>query len=858
VEFGSLSTALGIFDKKIEESNEKTTKLGRVLKANSVDTHDNQKALEGMFTILSKLPDGATQTRLAIEAFGRSGKEMLGLVKEAHGDLPALIRRLDEMGATISDKDARAAHEFNEKLELLKKQFDAAKVKVGQELLPVFEKLFDDLSSWLANNEGELRSWGETFAATARTIINWAGAIKSAFNSIQSITPGSAADDPHQGGPSYAGQLWEWVTGPSADQAKIDAAFGKGPPPHMATPAEIEAQGRAARQAQEAAQADARRRQALEAATTRQLGAGGGGKKGGSGAGKEARAELKELEDNIRDESERHTQFNEELRRAYERRIYDLNKYVKDTKDELDKHFNAVSDEYDKEEELIKETVKGRAQQHEKLADLDRKRNQALRQYEKDRTAIEDEAADKRHAATEARKDALLNVAEESARSRINAVQRAVSLETKKESDAAREIGDIQLDLQRKQAARIQDRLRQAEVGSAEYKRIQGEYAAAEIAYAETVAATAAQVAEALKKEADARRELIEQERIYSIEVRRQEIEVAAGSTRFPSRRERLSVLRQLAQQETDLENEQHNQKKEQLERDRQIAEQKLEDTKVYDRLLEDETRRHNAAMKDINNKEKQGERAEDPFGGIKDEFEKWKVGIENTSESVRNSVGKLATDVFHIASDMTAALGQGIEANILYGESIGLAMKKALAAELAHVSAEAWIESLRHAAWAVGSLAFGNFAAAAKHAEAAAGFAALALIAGKAGGALAQSAGLRGSSTASGSAVAASANPTPNNQSFNYGGQLSTPSSSDLAGGSRYQGRPGPGAAIAAVLNGLNAQLSRIQGIPPGQMVALGAPAASGEISAAVLQHTGENHEFTANLNYRLNAGRV
>jgi hypothetical protein len=235
VKFDQVGSALGIFDKKLEGAAEKSSKLGRVLKANGVDVTDNQKALEGLFTILARLPEGQVQTALAMEAFGKGGKNMLAIVKQAHGDLPGFIRLLDQMGATISDKDAAAAHEFDAKLEVLKHQFDAAKVKVGEELLPVFMQLFDNLSSWISRNQQELRDWGHTFKDVALVIIEAAKDIKRQFDetlsgwrTLQSLTP-SAANDPHQTSMSRsANGLWQWTQ----DQLAQGSAYipGNGDP----------------------------------------------------------------------------------------------------------------------------------------------------------------------------------------------------------------------------------------------------------------------------------------------------------------------------------------------------------------------------------------------------------------------------------------------------------------------------------------------------------------------------------------------------------------------------------------------------------------------------------------------------
>lgn len=105
----------------------------------------------------------------------------------------------------------------------------------------------------------------------------------------------------------------------------------------------------------------------------------------------------------------------------------------------------------------------------------------------------------------------------------------------------------------------------------------------------------------------------------------------------------------------------------------------------------------------------------------------------------------------FHTASQtyvvgafhgMADAATDAIQAWILYGGSLGKALKQALAAELAHIAAKAAIQSVLHAAYALGSLAFGDFAGAARHGIAAAKFAAVAALTGIAARGLASGSG--------------------------------------------------------------------------------------------------------------------
>jgi hypothetical protein len=338
VSFAQIGAGLGIFEKKLEAGAEKSSKLSRVLKDQGVDVRDNQAALEGMFRILSRLPEGETQTGLAMESFGRGGKAMLAVVKQAHGDLPTAIKLLEQMGAVMSDKDAAAAQEFEAKQKLLAAQFDVLKVKVGEEVMPVFEQLFDNLSKWLAQNGDDFKSWGQILGGVAVAAINWAHEVAGAWretlsiiNAVSSMQP-KAADDPHTGGQSYAGRAWQWLTGPDTSQWEQGTGHG---PSRMVSQAEAEAQGaqaKAEREAHDRAEASwqaylkrvERDKAALAARVSGLMGEGAGrkGRKGGgdAAANRVAQAALESAQIDLRN-AESIYQTASQLAKTY----YDLN-----------------------------------------------------------------------------------------------------------------------------------------------------------------------------------------------------------------------------------------------------------------------------------------------------------------------------------------------------------------------------------------------------------------------------------------------------------------------------------------------------------------------------------------------------
>jgi hypothetical protein len=239
VNFNQIGAGLGIFEKKLEAGAEKSSKLSRVLKDQNVDIRDNQASLEGMFRILSQLPDGETKTALAMEAFGRGGKAMLAIIAQAKGDLPTAIKLLEQMGAVMSDKDAAAAQEFQAKQALLSAQFDVLKVKVGEQVMPIFEQLFDNLSKWLAQNSADFQSWGQILGGVALAAINWAHEVAAAWRETLSIINAVSSAVPRRepGAPVTASSEDEYLAqgGQPASQDfggfGAAAARGAGTPP---------------------------------------------------------------------------------------------------------------------------------------------------------------------------------------------------------------------------------------------------------------------------------------------------------------------------------------------------------------------------------------------------------------------------------------------------------------------------------------------------------------------------------------------------------------------------------------------------------------------------------------------------
>lgn len=108
-------------------------------------------------------------------------------------------------------------------------------------------------------------------------------------------------------------------------------------------------------------------------------------------------------------------------------------------------------------------------------------------------------------------------------------------------------------------------------------------------------------------------------------------------------------------------------------------------------------------------------------------DFNPWKDAIEQLRKQLADFSQFISSTVVGAINGIGQALGDGVVAWVLYGEGFGKAMRQSLALLAAKIAAEATMQAVLHAAYAIGSLAFGDVRGAAQHALAAAKFGALA-----------------------------------------------------------------------------------------------------------------------------------
>lgn len=164
----TVSGALGIFQRHMIEAQEQGSEMSKVFKQLSIDTSDNEKALRQAIEQLRKMPEGAAQTALAMKLFGRSGREVLALIKEMDTDLDSFMGTLREAGILIGTDTAKAGDQLSDSMVRLNQQFAAVQRLVAQEFAPTVLTAVQDLTKLIVENKAAISGWATYFMDAAR------------------------------------------------------------------------------------------------------------------------------------------------------------------------------------------------------------------------------------------------------------------------------------------------------------------------------------------------------------------------------------------------------------------------------------------------------------------------------------------------------------------------------------------------------------------------------------------------------------------------------------------------------------------------------------------------------------------
>lgn len=132
-----LSKSFGILSKSLESTHPSLAKYNiEVVKAK--DGHINMEATLGKVADRFKgMPDGVEKTALAMDIFGKSGKDMIPLLNQGSSGLKAMGDEAARLGLVFDDKALAAAKRYSMAQKDLTENVEGLKNKIGMAFLPI-------------------------------------------------------------------------------------------------------------------------------------------------------------------------------------------------------------------------------------------------------------------------------------------------------------------------------------------------------------------------------------------------------------------------------------------------------------------------------------------------------------------------------------------------------------------------------------------------------------------------------------------------------------------------------------------------------------------------------------------------
>lgn len=165
---------------------------------------DLDGALERVFQRILDAPSAVEQTKLAIEAFGRSGANIIPVIKSFDGDMTGLIKRAKELGVVFDQEAADAADEFGDSLDDLSLAVKGLGMVIGREVIPDITRAIKNLTEIIKDNHTAFKTWVEygvygvklwanAYVAQLELVIAPLRLIKGLYTDIKNLDPGFTA-----------------------------------------------------------------------------------------------------------------------------------------------------------------------------------------------------------------------------------------------------------------------------------------------------------------------------------------------------------------------------------------------------------------------------------------------------------------------------------------------------------------------------------------------------------------------------------------------------------------------------------------------------------------------------------------
>lgn len=212
------SQVFGIFSKKIVEtkdaSDPTTTSLGQLhiaVKRADGSAKSFNDILKETADKFKSLPDGPQKTALALDLFGRSGKDMIKVLNVGSQGIQQLENKAKELGLVLTSTNLGAVSKYIESQKNLADSTNALKIQVGTLTAPVLTAFNEKLNTVIT----ALISADNPFRNLVIDVIAFGGPVATAAGGLVSLTANLATSIQAMGGLRAAtAATGAFITGP--------------------------------------------------------------------------------------------------------------------------------------------------------------------------------------------------------------------------------------------------------------------------------------------------------------------------------------------------------------------------------------------------------------------------------------------------------------------------------------------------------------------------------------------------------------------------------------------------------------------------------------------------------------------
>ena len=202
VELTSLERGLSRFQKRVGEADDGLASAKRAFETLNIEIQDSAGNLRNMDDLfpatikkLAEMEDVTKRNQLAMELFGRGGKELIPILNQSSGNIEDLTEKAHELGIVMDDDAIGAGVEWTDTLHEITEAGKGLFRQLGNELIPIFlDQLFpviqDDIIpilSSLIGRIGDMAAWFGDLDPPLQKFILGAIGLSAALGPIQMI-----------------------------------------------------------------------------------------------------------------------------------------------------------------------------------------------------------------------------------------------------------------------------------------------------------------------------------------------------------------------------------------------------------------------------------------------------------------------------------------------------------------------------------------------------------------------------------------------------------------------------------------------------------------------------------------------